>query len=269
MHRESPLGWPFPAGYASCAYSQAMPPIIAITSRPRSIEATVGPGNTHAVDREYSDAVLRAGGLPLVVTPVPAEDVGHVLERVDGLILTGGGDIEPDRYGGKHHPTLYGLDAERDEFELALAMTAHSMRLPTLATCRGLQVVNVAHGGTLIEDIPSELGLDGHHVVGSQAASGHQTVTLEEGCLLWSAIGRQKFDVNSIHHQAVRDLGSGLKAVGWSHDGVIEAIASDDGWPLLAVQWHPEYMPTDEPSQRLFAAFVAAASEPVDAVGAG
>lgn len=240
-----------------------MPPVIAISSHRRPIENSVGKSEAHSIYLEYSDAVVRAGGLPLAVTPVATEHVPEILDRVDGLILTGGGDIEPHRYGGADHPTVYGTDAERDEFELALARVARRDHLPTMATCRGLQIVNVAAGGTLIQDIPSELGLDGHRLVGDGARTPHQAVTIDAGCRVWEAVGRRAtFDVNSIHHQSVRALGEGLRAVGWSHDGIIEVIESDDGWPLLAVQWHPEYLPDDEPSQRLFDALVAAAAAP-------
>ena len=142
---------------------------------------------------------------------------------------------------------------------------AAARRLPTLAICRGLQVVNVALGGTLIEDIPSEVGSADHVVNGRAVFSGHQRVRLDPDCFLAQVVDDVTIGVNSVHHQAVRDLGRGLKAVGWANDGVIEAIEHDDEtWRLIAVQWHPEYLgEADEASARaLFTALVEAASAP-------
>ena len=134
--------------------------------------------------------------------------------------------------------------------------------MPLLAICRGLQVINVALGGTLIEDIPSELGTTDHAVNGERVFTGHQLVTLDPTCAMAKIVGSATMIVNSIHHQAVRDIAPGMRAVGTAEDGIVEAIEPEDpSWPLLAVQWHPEYLSDagDGASNALFAALIDAA----------
>lgn len=218
----------------------------------------------HTIEHTYTDAVLRAGGLPLLLAPVPSNHAGDLLERLDGLVLSGGGDVEPERYGGVRTETMYGFDFDRDEFEIELVRAAAARRFPVLAICRGLQVVNVALGGTLIGDIPTEIGSADHTAIGHHVFNGHQHVTLEPGCTVALVVGTTDVSVNSIHHQAVRDLAPGFRAVGWADDGVIEAIEHEDpDWPILAVQWHPEYLARsdDKASWALFAALVESARQ--------
>jgi len=241
-----------------------MRPVIGITTRPRIIKAPGGEMEAHTIEHAYTDAVLQAGGLPVLLASVPSSHVGDVLDRLDGLVLSGGGDVEPERYGGVRTDTMYDLDLDRDEFELELVRAAAFRRFPVLAICRGLQVVNVALGGTLIGDIPSEVGSADHTMIGRHVFNGHQHVTLEQGCRVALAVGATDVSVNSIHHQAVRDLAPGFRAVGWADDGVVEAIEHEDvEWPILAVQWHPEYLARsdDKASWALFAALVTSAAE--------
>lgn len=241
-----------------------MPAVIGITTRPRVLLTSGGEIDNHTLSHTYSDSVLRAGGVPVLLAPVPATMVGTLLDHVDGLLLSGGGDVEPSRYGGADHPALYGLDFDRDEFEIALVKEAAARKLPTLAICRGMQVVNVALGGTLIEDIPTELGSADHTVIGHAVYDGHQQVDIEPESLVGRAVCETQLMVNSIHHQAVRDLAPGFRAVAWAGDGVIEAVEHEDPtWDLLAVQWHPEYLGArdDKASWRLFRALVEAAEE--------
>ena len=198
----------------------------------------------------------------MLLVPVPGTEIDALLDHIDGLVLTGGGDVDPARYGEEPVESIRGVDFDRDEFELELVRSARSRRLPLLAICRGLQVLNVALGGTLIQDIATETGSLDHDRIGHLVYAGHQTVTLEPSCALASVVGETTLLVNSIHHQAVKDLAPGLEAVGWAGDGIIEAVAHEDGtWPLFAVQWHPEYLGDvdDAASSRLFAALVAAA----------
>ncbi len=244
-------------------YDRRMPPVIGITTRPRTIATSGGQLGADTLQHTYRDSVARGGGVPLPLSPVRTEHVNLLLDRIDGLVLTGGGDIAPETYGGSRDEAMYGIDEERDAFEFALTLGASERRMPVLAICRGLQVVNVALGGTLIEDIPSFNGSSHHAVRGDGVFTPHQQVTLEEGSLLARAIGSTHLHVNSIHHQAIREVAAGLRVVGRSADGIIEAIqAEDDSWPLLAVQWHPEYLGDagDPASQALFSALVAAAS---------
>ncbi|MEN8115010.1 MAG: gamma-glutamyl-gamma-aminobutyrate hydrolase family protein, partial [Actinomycetota bacterium] len=150
-------------------------------------------------------------------------------------------------------------NSDRDEFEIALVLEGKKRRLPILAICRGLQVVNVALGGTLIQDIPSSIGSTDHGVNGDAVYDAHQPVTINANSKISKAVRATDLMVNSIHHQAVKDLAPGFRAVAWANDGVIEGIEhEDDEWPLLAVQWHPEFLGhnCDEASHLLFDAFV-------------
>jgi putative glutamine amidotransferase len=238
-------------------------PVIGITTRPRVVDSSAGPAHAHTLQQTYTASVLRAGGIPVLLTPVRGPDVPSLLDRLDGLVLSGGGDIEPSRYGGVPNEQMYGMDFDRDEFEIHLVRLAAERRLPTLAICRGMQVVNVALGGTLIEDIPSEIGSMDHTVIGHHVFNGHQRVQLEPECMVAQVVAATDLEVNSIHHQAVRDLAPGFRAVGWAADGVVEAIQHEDAdWPLLAVQWHPEYLghADDAASLALFQAVVEAAA---------
>ena len=242
-----------------------MPPVIGITTRPREIKSSAGVSDAHTLQHTYTDGVLRAGGVPVPLAPVPGRHISGLLDRFDGLVLSGGGDVDPSRYGGHLHDSMYGIDFDRDEFEIELVRIAAARRFPTLAICRGLQVVNVALGGTLIEDIPTQIGFTDHTVIGHQVFNGHQHVRLEPGSLVAKVVDALDLEVNSIHHQAVRDLAPGLRAVGRADDGVIEAIEHEDAtWPLLAVQWHPEYLEDaeDPASRALFRALVESAGDP-------
>jgi putative glutamine amidotransferase len=236
-----------------------MHPIIGVTSEPKPTKGSAGDLNSHVIGHASTDAVIRAGGLPVILAPVPNEDVPAIVDRLDGLLLSGGGDVEPKRYGEESHPTVNRTNETRDEFEIALTNGALARHLPVLAICRGLQIVNVVLGGTLIQDIPSDLGSIDHTVIGHAVYDGHQPVTVESNSLIAKATGATDLMVNFIHHQAVKELAPGLRAVAWANDGVIEGIEhEDEGWPLLAVQWHPEYLSSnsDEASHRLFEGFV-------------
>lgn len=242
-------------------------PVIGITTRPRVLQTSAGEIDNHTLAHTYSDSVLRAGGVPVLLAPVPEAMVPDLLDRVDGLVLSGGGDVDPQRYGGTPHEALYELSHDRDEFEIALVREAAKRKTPTLAICRGMQVLNVALGGTLIEDIPSEIGSADHTVIGHAVYNGHQRVTVDEHSRVGRAVCEVELMVNSIHHQALRDLAPGFRAVAWAGDGVIEAVEHEDAdWDLLAVQWHPEYLGVndDKASWRLFQALIEAASAPVE-----
>ena len=220
-----------------------MCPIIGITTMPRTVASSAGEIEAHVSPHTYSDGVLRAGGIPVLLPQVPHRDIPALVDRLDGLIFSGGGDIEAHRYGANTHETMRRMDFDRDEFELALAREAKERSLPVLAICRGLQIVNVALGGTLIQDIPTEVGSMDHTVIGHAVYDGHQPVTVDANSRIARTVEATDLMVNSIHHQAVKQLAPGFRAVAWAGDGVIEGIEHDDsGWPLLAVQWHPEYL---------------------------
>lgn len=234
-------------------------PVIGLTTKPVPVENSLGEVESHVLTRTYTDSVLRAGGVPLLLLPVPTPAIEGLLDRIDGLVLTGGGDVSPHRYGEETSETVRGVDFDRDEFELELVHAARKRSLPVLAICRGHQVVNVALGGTLIQDIALAIGSMDHDQVGHLAWEGHQHVKIEPASLLCDIVGDSELMVNSIHHQAIDRLAPGLTPVAWAADGVIEAVQHDDvHWPLLSVQWHPEVLGDrdDAASFRLFSAFV-------------
>ena len=236
-----------------------MTPLIGVTTGYRTVRSGEGETRAHSLFTDYTAMVRRAGGMPVALVPI--DDPAEIVDRLDGLVMTGGGDVEPSRYGGTTHESVYGVEPERDEFEITLARTAHEQGLPTLLICRGMQVMNVALGGTLFEDIPS--GVEGaiEHLHKDEAArTGVHEVRLADGSRLADLWDTTAVNANSIHHQAIRQLGTGLRATGTTSDGVIEAVEhTDDAWPMWAVQWHPEWLPDQPESAALFGALVDAA----------
>ncbi len=195
----------------------------------------------------YIRAVTAAGGVPLVLSPLMGPSLAaRALDGVDGLVLSGGEDVDPAWYETDPHPKLNPPSRERDLFELALFAAARQRELPVLGICRGIQLVNVALGGTLFQDLPSERpGPVDHDPGGARTDRTHQ-VRLQPDSLAAGALGATTVRVNSFHHQAIRDLAPKLIASGWSEDGLIEAVEGSEGQPwLLAVQWHPEEMHAD------------------------
>lgn len=199
---------------------------------------------------EYVDAVRRAGGVALLLPPGEPE-VERWLEVVDGLVLAGGGDLDARRYGGRPVQS-YMVDAERDDTELALARRISKGKIPALCVCRGLQVLNVALGGTLIEHLPDEVGAGVLHRRPPREPVRHP-VALAEGSRLARVLGATTCEVASWHHQAVRAPAPGLEVVARAADGVVEAVELSGHEDLLAVQWHPELTAGEDPiQQRLF-----------------
>lgn len=219
----------------------------------------------------YTRAIVDAGGVPILLPPVDDRAAIEVMvDLVDGLLFPGGLDVEPERYtDAPRHPKVVADDA-LDALELRVAALAVERRIPTLGICRGQQLVNVALGGTFVQDIPDELGVE-HPQSGPTRDNLVHHVALEPASRLAEIFGATDFPVNSHHHQAVKSLGRGLRAVGRSpKDDVVEAIESTDHPWLLCVQFHPEdLVPVHEPSRRLFAAFVRACAERIGAEPAG
>jgi putative glutamine amidotransferase len=205
--------------------------------------------------RNYVDAVHRAGAMALLLAPDPVliDDPDEALDRVDGLMLVGGADIDPATYGAAAHPATIGSVPERDAFELALVRRALERDMPVLAICRGMQVMNVACGGTLHQHLPELVGHEDHRrVLGSFDGADHD-VRLTPGSLAARAAGEQRHATKSHHHQGVDRLGDGLVVTGWADiDELPEALEVEGNRFALGVQWHPE---ADERS-RLIAALV-------------
>lgn len=235
-------------------------PLIGITTR-RLVEQKYDIPMA-ATPMSYTGAVSRAGGLPVLIPlDSPLDHIKPLLTRLDGLLLTGGGDIDIHSFNGEAHDEVYDVDTQRDALEFELVRQVLQTRIPLLAICRGCQVVNVALGGTLYTHISDQLDgalahssppdLPWHHVA--------HTVSVQEGSLLASIIGLDKLEVNSLHHQGVAQVAEGLNVTARAPDGLVEALELPGHPFALAVQWHPEWMPDSLPMQHIFSAFVRAA----------
>jgi putative glutamine amidotransferase len=210
-------------------------PAVAVTAPRRLVDGR----ERVSLNTAYVRALESAGLVPLAIPTMLAPDhAAAALTGLRGLVLTGGEDVAPDRYGAAPHPRLGAVDPSRDAAEVALIDAARQHGMPILAICRGIQILNVALGGTLYQDLDSERPSPVPH---SDETSRH-AVRVAPGSLLERTLGARSATVNSRHHQAIRDLAPGLKAVAWAEDGVIEAAEPQDtGDPwIVAVQWHPE-----------------------------
>jgi putative glutamine amidotransferase len=233
-------------------------PIIAVTA---TVE-TIGHSPRVRVNAAYTNAIHAAGLIPLIVPPIASDGFADgVLEAVDGLVLTGGEDVDPQLFGATRHAATDAANAPRDQCEIALALGARARGMPTLAICRGAQVMNVACGGTLVQDIPTERpGSLVHNRDGDRNARVH-AVDLDADRTLAHVLRECRVQTNSFHHQSVDRVGAGLRVTARALDGIVEGIESSDAsWWMLGVQWHPEeLMATPEEWDRaLFAGFAAA-----------
>ena len=229
-------------------------PVIALTSTTKEIGGMM----RVRLNEAYVNAVQGAGLTPLVLPPLDPAQLGAVLDAVSGVVFTGGEDVDPAEYGASTSPETHAPHRRRDRCELALVDLAHQRRIPTLAICRGIQVVNVAFGGTLVQDIPSECETTIDHDQSEERELRVHDVAIDRRSLLADAVQATAIAVNSSHHQAVRRLAAGLRVTARAPDGIIEGIEweSDDWW-MLAVQWHPEELVNDTAAwdRGLFKAF--------------
>ncbi len=220
-------------------------PLIGVTSYVRNED------NRFTIPARYVESVERAHGIPAVLTPTTMSP-DEIVDKLDGFVLTGGADVDPYEYGGRNDESIYGVNLERDQYELAIARALIEQSVPLLAICRGIQVLNVALGGTLVEHIPIEYG---ESVIHRDERVDHvlHSVSIDPESALASIIGETEIQCPSYHHQSVRDLAPDFKVCARSDDGVIEAIESDRYPKVIAVQWHPEYSAdSDTSQQRLF-----------------
>ncbi|QKV75476.1 gamma-glutamyl-gamma-aminobutyrate hydrolase family protein [Amycolatopsis sp. Hca4] len=227
-------------------------PVIGLTSYLEPAKFLVWETEAALLHRVYVDCVVAAGGIPVLLPPV-SDAYERLVSTVDGLVLTGGADVEPGRYGAEPHPATY-VRPERDAFEFGLFEAARKAGKPVLGVCRGLQVMSVALGGTLTQHLPEARETTEHQP--APATFGRGTVTLAEGSRAAAILGPETKTL-CYHHQAIDRLGAGLEPVGWAADGTIEA-AELPGEFTLGVQWHPEQ---DSDDVRLFQALVEASKE--------
>jgi putative glutamine amidotransferase len=208
----------------------------------------------------YVRAIAQSGGLPVLVpSDLSGSSSEDMYRRLDGVVFTGGGDIEPSRYGGMNHRAIEGIDRARDTLELELLGKVVGDGKPFLGICRGCQLVNVGLGGTLYEHIADGLpGALEHDQPGDRKTSGLHQVQLQDGSLIAHVSRATAVDVNSHHHQGLKELGRRLRAVGRTSDGLIEAVELPDHPFALAVQWHPEWLTSRAHARALFSGFIEA-----------
>lgn len=231
-------------------------PIIAITTK---LEDDHLPRLT--VKKNYVDAVVNAGGIPILV-PLLKDNaqIAILCSVVDGILLPGGGDIDPVYFNGKPHQSIYGQNADLDHLELELIHHAREQSIPLLGICRGCQVINVAFGGTLYTDIPTQFETDLNHSSKRYKDLPHQ-VNIVNDTRLHRIVQSSTIQVNSLHHQAIENVGLGLIVNAIANDGLIEGVEIPGDTFLVGVQWHPEALPEDESSRTIFANFLQAAGD--------
>jgi putative glutamine amidotransferase len=230
-------------------------PLIGITTYHRETSGR----SRFTVPSAYVDALRSGGGLAVLIAPGEAAPE-ELLLRLDGLVLSGGGDVDPTSYGGDAHERSYALSPERDRFELALLRGALERGTPVLAICRGMQLLNVALGGDLHPHLPDVVGERVTHRRSQTEAAAHP-VRLERGSALAGLLRSDRLEaVPSWHHQALRRLGSGLRPIAWAPDEVVEAVELARAPHVTAVQWHPELAGAAAAGRGLFAALVASAA---------
>lgn len=232
-------------------------PRIAVTVWKRSLPTFWDPHTPlYALADQYIEALRAAGGVPLLVAHPDQEDADTILDVVDGLIVTGGGDIDPSSYGAATEEHTRDVNVRADIAEISLLQGAHRRSLPTLGICRGMQILNVALGGTMRQHITTPDGPHRPEPTDPDQVKRHgHDITLEPGSRLARLYGTGRRFVNSYHHQAVDRVAEGLRVTARAPDGIVEALEATGGWDCLGVQWHPEKT-LDGSDQVLFDAFV-------------
>ncbi|MGH2883507.1 MAG: gamma-glutamyl-gamma-aminobutyrate hydrolase family protein, partial [Solirubrobacteraceae bacterium] len=245
-------------------------PLIALTTselrRPEDVVARPQgepPKLEVALATLYPEAIERAGGIPVIVPLLRADAIAALLDRVDGVCLPGGPDVQPSAYGEQPHPQLGPTEPRVDAVELSLVKAADRRKLPILAICRGMQLLNVARGGTLHQHLPDAVGEDMEHRQPEHGSITTHHVETAPHSRLRAALGGPRLEVNSFHHQAVKTLGHDLTATAWAADGTIEAVEQPDERLVLGVQWHAEGLRAHAPLfEALIEAAVAASAAP-------
>ena len=231
------------------------PPVIALSAYERN-------GEAFSLAPQYAAAVCQAGGLP-VLFPPQCPEARVILSRCDALVLTGGGDISPDFYGAPCGNSTHAVHRDRDAAEIALAREAIARGIPVLGICRGLQIINVALGGDLLQDLPTSIGTRICHRNAEHDPVLHEVIVLPD-TLLRGIVGQDTLEISSWHHQAIANMAPALRINAIAEDGVIEAVDMPDNPDVFAVQWHPEHTAAGDPHQQaLFAWLVQRAARRV------
>ncbi len=220
--------------------------------------------NTCQTPATYIASIRQAGGIPVLLpATLTADELPHVLNRLDGVLLIGGSDIDPALFDGDLHPRVYGIDPARDQMEIALIHQLSATKKPFLAICRGIQAFNVALGGSLYTDIADQFSAEIRHDCFPDMPPDHiaHTVQIEQDSLLAQIIGESQIPVNSLHHQGIKKHSAAVRVVAHAPDGMIEAIELTDHPFALGVQWHPERLPEDAHQCSLFKALINACSK--------
>jgi len=224
-----------------------MVPRIGLTSSPGMVEDRL----VATLERAYTAAIVRAGCIPFYLPVLDPLQADAVVSSLDGLLFTGGGDVDPTWYGRQPSPRLGKVDPEQDAWELALVRAGLAGSLPMLGICRGSQVMNVAFGGTLVQHLPDEPDTV-EHCVKEQCSAPVHRVRVDGRSRLAAVLGVESLGVNSLHHQAVEQLGAGLSPVAWAEDGTVEAVEGTGASRMIGVQWHPELLVDDASNAALF-----------------
>ena len=226
------------------------------------IFAAIDDVGMHSLRPEYPDALRRAGALPLIITYTEKkEDIAELIGRCDGFLFSGGVDVDPAYYGEEALPELGEVEKKRDELEMLALPEILKSDKPILGICRGMQVINIALGGSLYQDLPSQLGIDGHRQSLARYEASH-SVRIAADTPLFSLMGEGDIPVNSFHHQAVKELGRGLVPMAFSDEGLIEAAYLPGERYLRMYQWHPECLVVSLPEElKLFTDFVEACNK--------
>lgn len=233
-----------------------MKPIIGIGS---DVHAIPGKREEAFAYLTYVESLKRAGAVPVVIPPQP-ENAAEIIDGLDGILLAGGYDCDPTVYGEDPHQTVEPMDARRQSNDLSLAKLARERGIPTFGICLGLQVMNIAAGGTLIQDIDTAVETEIIHASEPEDRARHD-VMIEQGTRLAQIVGVRELDVNSSHHQAIKEVGEGLRVTAHAPDGIVEGVEDPRHPFYIGVQWHPEDMKGEPSAVALFGAFIEAAKK--------